>query len=262
MSALVFDKSRIWPRKPWAYSPSSPRIRSACWSMRRAWRSSVRPAGVGCTPWRSRSSSLVPSTASMVRIRVLAAASARCTRSAPRVMLPASTTWRNRRRSTRSKLIGSLGSRNLAVIRDAGDRSRQDGDHPGRKPGAVPGFRECHHDQSPRLRHLIQIGQHFDLVVIGAENIALERVIVLRSGDPRIGVGGLVARRRDLAGLVEILEHRLAPAGIMGDTLGIDILDRLLIRPALGPIRPHRHERTLRNGAMALFPRRHIVQAQ
>src|SRR5262249_47905952 len=36
---------------------------------------------------------------------VEAAASARCARSAPPVMLPASTTWRNRLRSVRSKRI-------------------------------------------------------------------------------------------------------------------------------------------------------------
>src|SRR5437016_2938201 len=41
----------------------------------------------------------------MLRMRVLAAASARCARSAPRVMLPASTTWRNRLKSARSKRI-------------------------------------------------------------------------------------------------------------------------------------------------------------
>src|SRR5262249_36451317 len=39
----------------------------------------------------------------MFRMRVLAAASARCARSAPPVMLPASITWRNRLRSVRSK---------------------------------------------------------------------------------------------------------------------------------------------------------------
>ena len=40
------------------------------------------------------------------KLAVEAAAKARCARSAPWVMLPASTTWRNRLRSTRSKRIG------------------------------------------------------------------------------------------------------------------------------------------------------------
>src|SRR5215468_5914960 len=42
----------------------------------------------------------------MLRMRVEAAASARCARSAPPVMLPASTTWRKRLRSVRSNRMG------------------------------------------------------------------------------------------------------------------------------------------------------------
>ena len=57
----------------------------------------------GVTPARPRTSSAAPSASSMRRMRVLAAASARCARSAPCVMLPASTTWRNRLKSARSK---------------------------------------------------------------------------------------------------------------------------------------------------------------
>src|SRR5262249_2498182 len=64
---------------------------------------SVRPACVKVTPWRPRTSRGAPTASSMLRIRVLAAAKARCARSAPWVILPASTTSRNRLRSTRSK---------------------------------------------------------------------------------------------------------------------------------------------------------------
>src|SRR6266481_4138772 len=106
VSALVFDISRTCPRRPSAYSARSPRIRSACCSSTRAWCSKVRPASVGCTPWRWRCNSGVPNVASMSRMRVLAAAIARCMRSAPWVMLPASTTWRNSLRSVRSNRTG------------------------------------------------------------------------------------------------------------------------------------------------------------
>src|SRR5215471_17873247 len=75
--------------------------------MARACCNSVRPACVGVTPWRPRVKSGTPSTSSMLRMRVEAAASAKCARSAPWVMLPASTTWRNRLRSARSKRIGT-----------------------------------------------------------------------------------------------------------------------------------------------------------
>src|SRR5947207_12704584 len=73
--------------------------------MARACPKSVRPAWVGVTPWRERTRSAAPSACSMLRMRVEAAASARCARSAPCVMLPASTTWRNKLRSARSKCI-------------------------------------------------------------------------------------------------------------------------------------------------------------
>src|SRR5271165_2180168 len=45
----------------------------------------------------------------MLRMRVEAAASARCARSAPPVILPASTTCRNRLRSLKSKRMASFG---------------------------------------------------------------------------------------------------------------------------------------------------------
>ena len=61
------------------------------------------------TPWRPRTSSAAPSVSSMLRMRVEAAASARYASSAPPVMLPASTTWRNRLRSARSNRMLSFG---------------------------------------------------------------------------------------------------------------------------------------------------------
>src|SRR5712691_8316417 len=73
--------------------------------MPRACCRSVRPAWVGVTPWRPRTSSEAPSASSMLRTRVEAAVSARWARSAPCVMLPASTIWRKRLRSTKSKCM-------------------------------------------------------------------------------------------------------------------------------------------------------------
>jgi hypothetical protein len=69
----------------------------------------MRPAGVGATPWRERVSSGAPSVASMLRIRVEAAASASALFSAPAVMEPESTTSTNSRRSVRSKRIQAPG---------------------------------------------------------------------------------------------------------------------------------------------------------
>src|SRR5215472_4994485 len=67
----------------------------------------MRPAWVGTTPWRLRTSSAVPNVSSRLRMRVLAAPSARCARAAPCVMLPASTTSRNRFRSIKVNRIAA-----------------------------------------------------------------------------------------------------------------------------------------------------------
>src|SRR3954464_10594105 len=71
--------------------------------MARACCSRERPAWVGTTPCRPRVRSGAPSVSSMLRMRVEAAPSARFERAAPWVMLPASTTCRNRLKSVRSK---------------------------------------------------------------------------------------------------------------------------------------------------------------
>src|SRR5262245_6810877 len=78
--------------------------------MVRACASSVRPAWVGVTPWRPRTRRAAPTDSSIWRMRVEAAARARWARSAPWVMLPASTTWRNRLKSARSKRTARLPS--------------------------------------------------------------------------------------------------------------------------------------------------------
>ena len=64
-------------------------------------------------PARPRTRSSVPKASSILRMRVEAAASARLERSAPWVMLPASTMWRNRLRSVKSKRMG----RYLLILR-------------------------------------------------------------------------------------------------------------------------------------------------
>ena len=68
-----------------------------------------RAAGLGrrARPGGRAPASAAPSASSMLRMRVEAAASARLARSAPCVMLPASTTWRNRLRSARSKRMAA-----------------------------------------------------------------------------------------------------------------------------------------------------------
>src|SRR5262249_19087302 len=109
VSAFVLERTLIWPASPPAYAPRSSRSRSAWRKIARACCNSVRPAWVGVTPCRPRTSSAAPSASSMLRMRVLAAASARCARVAPPVMLPASTTWRNRLRSVRSKRMVRCG---------------------------------------------------------------------------------------------------------------------------------------------------------
>ena len=95
---LAGEPARIRASSPPASARSAPGFRA------RAAARCGRP-GVGATPWRPRTSNAVPNASSILRMRVEAAASARLARAAPWVMLPASTMWRNRLRSVKSKRI-------------------------------------------------------------------------------------------------------------------------------------------------------------
>ncbi len=96
------------------------------------------PGRVGVTPRRARTRREAPSEASMLRMRWLAAASARFARFAPWVIDPASTTWRNRLRSTRSKCMAAppRGIRRPPVPTDrfAGHEGRAPGPHDDQRP--------------------------------------------------------------------------------------------------------------------------------
>ena len=93
--AEVFAKITNVDRRPSEYRANSERIRAICPTTSRAWATSSQPAGDGTTPRRCRINSGAPRAFSIALILALAEASDRCDRSAPRVMLPWSTTCRN-----------------------------------------------------------------------------------------------------------------------------------------------------------------------
>ncbi len=115
VSAAVLQSSLTCALTPLACSPSAPRISATCRKIVRACWTRVSPAAVGSMPCRIRSSSDVPRSSSIPRIRALAAANAKWARSAPAVMLPASTTCRNRRRSVMSKRIAPPDAHNVVI---------------------------------------------------------------------------------------------------------------------------------------------------
>src|SRR5438270_6465343 len=102
----------------------------------------------------------------------------------------------------------------------------------------------------------------FRSIVVGAENVRLHRIVVLGGVETAIGVGGLVARGRDVALLVEELEHRHAPPGIVRDTGCVPVLHRGIVRPALRPVGAHGDEGVLRNAAVARFPGLHVLERE
>jgi hypothetical protein len=65
-----------------------------------------------------------------------------------------------------------------------------------------------------------RLSSKLDLKVVRAQHIGFERVIVMRDGHPRVGVGGFMSGSADLARLIEILQYRQAPARVVQDTLG------------------------------------------
>jgi hypothetical protein len=58
--------------------------------------------------------------------------------------------------------------------------SRQDRKDASGKTGAAFWFWETDDDDRANLRHLIEIGEQFDLIMIGTQDIGLERIIILR----------------------------------------------------------------------------------
>jgi hypothetical protein len=60
---------------------------------------------------------------------------------------------------------------------------------------------------------LIEIRQQLDLIMVRAQNVSFERVVVLRRGDSGIGIRSFVTRRCDLAFPIEIFQGGQAPTG-------------------------------------------------
>src|SRR5882762_9034154 len=74
------------------------------------------------------------------------------------------------------------------------DASGQDRDHARREAAPLGRFGKRHHHQSAVLGHLVEVREHLDLIVVGAEDVRLHRIVVLGGSEAAIGVGGLVAR--------------------------------------------------------------------
>lgn len=57
--------------------------------------------------------------------------------------------------------------------------SREDGKNPGRKPGPILWLWKSHHGQSACFRHLVQIGQQLDLIMVLFQDVCFQRIIIL-----------------------------------------------------------------------------------
>src|SRR5262249_8846048 len=102
----------------------------------------------------------------------------------------------------------------------------------GRKTGAAFRFWKTDHDQGAGFRDLVEIREQLDLIMVRAQDVGFQRVIVFARGEPGIGVGGLVACGSDLAILIEVFQYRQAPAGVMRDAVRIFVLHSCGVRPA------------------------------
>src|ERR1700691_1232571 len=141
-------------------------------------------------------------------------------------------------------------------------RSRSDGNGACRESGAALLLRPRDDDDRTGFRNLVQVRQHFDLVVIRSEDVTLEGIIILGGGETRIRIRGLMPGSGDAAVLIQELQHGLAPTRVMRHAGRVAILHCILIRPALGPIRAHRDERMRRYAAVLRLPRLHVPDGQ
>jgi hypothetical protein len=85
--------------------------------------------------------------------------------------------------------------------------------HARREARAAFRFRKTDHCDGTGFRNLIEIRQQLDLIMVRAQNVSFERVVVLRRGDSGIGIRSFVTRRCDLAFLKEIFQGGQAPTG-------------------------------------------------
>ena len=65
--------------------------------------------------------------------------------------------------------------------------------YPRGKTGSAFRFGKTDHDQRAGFGNLIKIREQLDLIMVCAQDVSLQRVIVFTRGDPRIGIGGFVA---------------------------------------------------------------------
>src|SRR5882724_2188068 len=80
---------------------------------------------------------------------------------------------------------------------------RQNRKYPRGKTGSAFRFGKTDHDQRAGFGNLIKICEQLDLIMVRAQDVSLQRVIVFTRGEPRIRIGGFMARRNDFAFLVE-----------------------------------------------------------
>ncbi len=102
-----------------------------------------------------------------------------------------------------------------SVKRNPNSRSsiRHDREHPRRKTRAAFRLRETDNHDGARLRHLVQVRQQLYLVMVSAEHVRLQGEIILRGRKTRIGIGGLMTARGDLALFVQIFQRLLPQPG-------------------------------------------------
>src|SRR5262249_11323018 len=137
---------------------------------------------------------------------------------------------------------------------------RHDRKYPRGEPRSAFWFGKSDDGQRSGFGNLIKIREQLDLVMVRAQDVSLQRVIFFSRGEPRIGIGGFVARCGDLSILIKIFQHRQTPAGIMRNTVCIFVFHFCGVRPAFRPIGAHRHERAGGNLAMIFLPLFHPVE--
>ena len=111
-------------------------------------------------------------------------------------------------------------------------QSWRDREDPRGKSRAAFRFREGRENDRTGFRHLVEIREQLDLVMVVPQHISLERVVILGRRQSGIGVGGFVTGRGCVAFFVDETERRQTPPRIVRDSVDIAVFHRLPIRPA------------------------------
>lgn len=128
-------------------------------------------------------------------------------------------------------------------------------DNPRGQSGGSLDARPAHEHDGAGRRHLVEVVHHLDLQVSLVEHPSFAGEVAGLGGKiARVGVERLVAVHGDVALVVEELQRLHGPSGAVLAALVVEVVERVVVGPALRPVGAQRHERAGGDAAVLRLP--------